>query len=77
VAGAILLGRLRPTGRVEITMSAPISQKKGRVITREAPERSLIWRRPSHILIASGPATSAREFCRQQLRRLKRTFSIS
>ena len=29
VAGAILLGRLRTAGRVEITMSAAISQKKG------------------------------------------------
>jgi RNA polymerase sigma factor (sigma-70 family) len=35
------LGRLRPPGRVEIAMSASISQKKGWVITREAFDRML------------------------------------
>src|SRR5262249_48299471 len=41
VARAILLGGLRPAGRVEIEMSASISQRKGRVITREAFDRML------------------------------------
>ena len=41
MARAILLGRLRPAGRVEIAMSALISRKKGLVITQEAIDRML------------------------------------
>src|SRR5215510_3517053 len=36
VARAILLGGLRPAGRVEIAMSASISQKNGRSVTPSA-----------------------------------------
>ena len=53
VARAILLGGIRPAWRVEIAMSASISQKKGGVITRKAFDRMLA----EPILIASGPAT--------------------
>ena len=35
MASAILLGGLRPAGRVEIVVSAPISQMNGWVITEE------------------------------------------
>src|SRR5262245_28295920 len=38
---ALLLGRLRPAGRVEIAMSGLTSQKKGWVITRKAFDRML------------------------------------
>jgi uncharacterized membrane protein YciS (DUF1049 family) len=41
VASAILLGRLRPAGRVEVAMSALISQKNRWVTTREAFDRML------------------------------------
>src|SRR5262245_11653899 len=41
MASALLLGRLRPAGRMEIAMSASISKKKGWGITREAFERML------------------------------------
>jgi hypothetical protein len=39
VAGAVLLGGLRPAGRVEIAMSVLVSRKKGWVITQEAFDR--------------------------------------
>jgi hypothetical protein len=41
VAGALLLGRLRPASGVEIAMSASISQKKGWGGAREAFDRML------------------------------------
>src|SRR5262245_12907011 len=41
MAGAVLLRRPRPAGRVEIAMSTLISKKKGWVITREAVDRML------------------------------------
>ena len=41
MARAILLGRLRPAGRMEIAMSVLIPRKKGSDITREALDRML------------------------------------
>ena len=41
MARAILLGGLRPAGRVEIVMNARISQKKRWVVTRVAFDRML------------------------------------
>ena len=46
VAGAILLGRLRPAGRVEIAMSASIFQKNRGAIAREASDRMPAELRP-------------------------------
>jgi RNA polymerase sigma factor (sigma-70 family) len=41
VARALLLGGLRPAGRVEIAMSASIPRKEGQIITQEAFDRML------------------------------------
>ena len=46
MARALLLGGLRPAGRLEIAMSASISQKKGWAITRDAFDRMLAELRP-------------------------------